>query len=689
MKIKGIVFCFYVACAALFAARSGTGSGPALKPAGAGGAAPLYFIANDGQTDAAALFYAHTPSYTIWLTREGLIFDRIEKEKNGGTSRSVTGLAFKNVNKNFEVMASDPSAYRVSYFYGRDESEWKTDIPTSRVVLYKNLYNGIDLKVYSTAGQIEYDWIVSPGARPEQIQFAFSGKDKGRLNGEGSLAVETPAGRILHRKPRAHQMIADRRVDVEAAFCKTGDGAFGFTLEAFDRRHELVIDPLVLAYSTYLGGHNEDFALNLAVDPTGAIYICGETHSSDFPPVTQTLPRSDVFITKLSPDGKSLIYSAFFPSGYSHEIMGIAVDAKGFVYLAGATKSSKFPVKNAFQAKAGGGGVDGFILKLARSGKSLVYSSYIGGTKSEECAAVYADASGAAYLAGSTTSPDFPTKNAFQKPHGGIRRDAFLAKVAPAGTSLVYSTCLGTTGDEICQGLAVEADGSATIAGNTTSSVFPVKSAFQKSYAGNWDGFVTKFSPTGDSLVYSSYLGGPGYDGIYNMGMDAGGAVYLVGFTQGSFPLKNAFQKTRKGGSDAFVAKIEPNGKAIAYSSYLGGAGSDFASAVAVDGDGAAHVVGGTGSANFPVKSPYQAARRGSYDGFLTIVDPGGLKLLSSTYLGGSYRDSVLEIALDTSGAVYLCGMTNSLDFPTLGPYQKALAGDADAFVVKFSRGDD
>ena len=689
MKIKGIVFCFYVACAALFAAQSGTGSGPALKPAGAGGAAPLYFITNGGQTDAAALFYARTPGYTLWLTREGFLFDRIEKDKNGGTSRSVSGLVFKNANKNFEVMASDPSAYRVSYFYGRDESEWKTDIPTSGVVLYKNLYDGIDLKVYGAEGQIEYDWIVGAGARTEQIQFAFSGEDKGRLNGEGSLAVETPAGRILHRKPRAHQMIGDRRVDVEAAFCETGDGTFGFAVGAFDRRHELILDPLVLAYSTYLGGYSEDFPLNLAVDPTGAIYVCGETHSSDFPPVRQSLPRHDVFVSKLSPDGKSLIYTAFFPSGYQHEIMGLAVDAKGFVYLAGATTSSKFPVKNAFQPKAAGGWVDGFVLKLARSGKSLVYSSYIGGSKSEECIAVRADANGAAYIAGSTTSLDFPVKNTFQKPQGGLYRDAFVAKVAPEGNSLIYSTCIGATGDEICQGLAVEADGSATIVGSTRSPLFPVKAAFQKAYGGNWDGFVTKFSPKGNSLVYSSFLGGPNYDGIYGMAMDAEGAVYVVGFSYGGFPLKKAFQKTRKGGVDAIVAKIEPNGKAVAYSSYLGGSGLDEAYAIAVDGNGAAHAVGITGSADFPVKSPYQAARRGSYDGFLTVVDPGGLKLLSSTYLGGSYRDSAFGVALDGSGGIFLCGRTNSLDFPTLGPYQKALAGDDDVFVVKFTRKDD
>ncbi len=689
MKAKGIVFFLCIACAALFAAQTGSGPSPALKPAGVGGSAPIYFIANGGQTDAAALYYARTPGFTLWVTREGLVFDRIEKDLKGGPGRSVTRMVFKNANKDVRAAALDPTDYRVSYFLGRDEPEWKADIPTSRAVLYKNLYDGIDLKVYGIDNQIEYDWIVGPRARPEKIRFAYSGARKTSLDGEGNLAVETLAGRILHRKPRAHQVIAGRRVDVEAAFRGTGEGAYGFAVGFYDRRFDLIIDPLVLAYSTYLGGYNQDYALKIAVDPTGAAYVCGATLSNDFPPVTQTLPREDIFVTKFSPDGKSLIYTAFFPSAYQAEIIGMAVDAKGFVYLAGSTMTAKFPVKNAFQATAGGGIADGFILKLARSGKSLIYSSYIGGTKLDVSTSVRADASGAAYIGGYTESPNFPTKKAYQKTLGG-RKDAFLAKVAPLGTSLVYSTLLGGSGDDYGLALAADSAGAVTIAGITGSRQFPIKSAFQKGYGGgSGDAFVTKFSPAGDSLIFSSYLGGSSYEWAGDLALDASGAAYVVGATEGSFPLKNAFQKMRKGGYEAFITKIASGGKSLVYSSYLGGGGTDEANGVAVDGTGTAYITGYTTSPNFPIKSPFQAARHGSQDCFLTVVDPSGLKLLSSTYLGGSYRDAAYGIALDTSGAIYICGYTNSLDFPLLTPYQSALAGDMDAFFVKFSQGND
>ena len=688
MKTKWIILCFYLTCAALLAAPNGTVTAPALKPVGVG-SAPLYFITNAGQTDAKALFYAPTPGYTLWLTREGLIFDRVEKDQRGEPSRSVTELVFKDANKDFEVRASDPSDYRVSYFFGSDESEWKTDIPTSKAVLYKNLYDGIDLKVYGAGDQIEYDWIVGPGARPEQIRFAYTGGQKTGLARDGNLAVETSAGRILHRRPRAHQVIAGRRVDVEAAFRETGKDEYGFRVGTFDSRHELTIDPLVLAYATYLGGHEKDRSFNMTVDPTGAVYLCGSTLSRDFPPVSQTLPREDIFVTKMSPDGKSLVYTAFFPSVALPEFMtmGIYVDAKGFVYLSGGTKSSKFPIKNAFQSKFGGGEADGFILKLARSGKSLVYSSYIGGTGDECCTALRVDANGAAYLGGYTDSPNFPTKKAFQKKFGG-RFDAFVAKVVPQGSSLVYSSFLGPSGTEACAALAVDAEGAVTIAGITDSRNFPIKAAFQKAYGGgDWDGFVTRLSPAGDSLVNSSYLGGLSEDWPCDMTIDASGAVYVVGFTTGSFPLKKAFQKTRAGGYDAFVTKIEPNRKAILYSSYLGGGGRDMALGITVDKTGAAYIVGETTSRNFPIKTPYQADLHGSQDGFLSVVDPTGLKILYSTYVGGIYREYAYGIALDAGGAVYLCGETNSPDFPVLGPYQKALKGDYDAFVVKFSQG--
>jgi hypothetical protein len=265
--------------------------------------------------------------------------------------------------------------------------------------------------------------------------------------------------------------------------------------------------------------------------------------------------------------------------------------------------------------------------------------------------------------------------------------DAFAAKVAPGGESLVYSTYLGGSHDDLCNSIAVDAQGAAVLAGYTGSPNFPVKAAFQKSLGGKKDGFIAKLTPAGNGIIYSSYMGGSATDEIWDIVMDGTGAVYIAGFSDGTFPVKNAFQSTRKGMNDAFVAKIASNGRSVIYSSYLGGIGHDHAIGIDVDGSGTAYVAGFTMSHDFPVKSPFQASRLGSQDAFLTLVDPSGAKLLHSTYLGGIYKDYGWGVALGGDGAIYLSGTTNSPDFPMKGAYQGTLAGDYDAFVFKFTQG--
>jgi hypothetical protein len=435
---------------------------------------PLHFIANAGQADPRAVFTADARAYTLWLTREGLIFERVETAGKGDPARSIAELKFEGANRDLEIVAADPSDYRVSYFYGRDESGWTTGIPTSKAVVYKNLYDGIDLKVYGTDRAIEYDWILARGADPARIRFSYSGGGTVRLGADGSLAVETPGGRIAHRKPGAYQIIEGRRVDVAASFRKTADGAYGYDVGAYDPCRELTIDPLVLAFATYLGGSREDTAYGVGADSAGALYIWGVTSSKDFPPRAQTFPRDDYFVTKMAPDGKTLVYSAFFPRGGSAaEGGGIFVDAKGFVYFAARTESNAFPLKNPFQAAFGGGQDDGFFLKLSKDGQSLVYSSYLGGRSHDGVGGVAVDASGAAYLAGWTDSPDFPTVHPVQKALKGDD-DVFVAKVAPDGRELLYSTYLGGTAQERSYRVAVDADGAAVVAGETQSRDFPL-----------------------------------------------------------------------------------------------------------------------------------------------------------------------------------------------------------------------
>ena len=695
MKTKGIVFLSLAAALALVALPTETAptTWPVRMPAGAvtveAAAPPLYFIANAGQADARALYYADAPGYTLWLTREGLVFDRVEKDGKDVPARSAVSLRFEGANRDIEVVAADPSDYRVSYFYGREESEWKTDIPTSRAVLYKNVYDGVDLKVYGTGREVEYDWVVAPGADPGRIRFSYSEDGRAALDEQGNLAVETAGGRILHRKPSAYQVIDGRKIGVEAVFAENTDGSYGFVLGAYDPSRELVIDPLVLAYSTYLGGYDSDFPYDIAVDPTGAVYVTGTTRSRDFPPVTQKWPREDVFVTKISPDGKSLVYSAFFPGAHEGIWPGLDVDPKGFVYLAASTDSSRFPVKNAFQSVFKGGSSDVVIVKLAKSGKSLVYSSYLGGSGADRCVDVAVDPAGVAVLGGATRSPDFPVKKAFQKTHGG-NWDFFIAKVSAEGSGLVYSTFLGGRKEEQCHAMTVAADGAVVIGGSTDAPGFPLVNPFQKGYGGGYqDGIVAKLSPKGEKLVWSSYLGGNSYDYVRGLAADASGAVYIAGETQGSLPVKNPFQKRPGGNHDGLVAKIAADGKSLVYLSYLGGSGFDRARSIAVDGAGQAYVLGHTESTNFPLKSPFQAALSGRVDCYLTVVGASGDSLVASTYMGGKYIERTYGgIALSAAGEIYLCGNTNSPDFPVKGAYQSALDGwEDDAFVLKFRLG--
>ena len=652
--------------------------GASLLSAAGSGDLPLYFIANRGQAAAEVLFYAQTPGTTLWLTRHSLVC---------GPARMV----FKDAKPKVAVAAIAPADYRVSYFEGKNEAAWHTDIPTSKTVLYSGLYDGIDLKVYGRGGEIEYDWIVRPGSDPSLIRFAFENARRTRLSRDGDLVVETEAGRCRHRKPSGYQIIEGTIANVGAAFREVGNGEYGFSVEGYDGRYDLVIDPLVLVYSTYLGGIDKDVPAAITVDAAGAVYIGAFTNSKDFPPGNVNRFRRDAVITKISPDGADLIYSAFFPAAINCEkSILIAVDGQGSVYAAGCTDNPEFPVKNAYQNSYRGGSYDGFFLKLAPSGKSLVFSSYLGGRGSDYCNGLAEDGHGLITVAGNTDSGNFPAKNAFQETLRG-RQDGFVTRIGPTGRSLVFSTFLGSSGWDYANDIAVDESGAAYITGRTGGYNFPLRNAFQKTLGGGHnDAYVTKLAPAGNEIIFSSYLGGSGTDIGRGIALDADGAVYVTGDTTGgSFPVRKAFQKSHNGGSDGFVTKVSPDGKSLVYSTFLGGLQNERATGIVVDGEGAVYVVGDSDSRNFPVQNPYQGRLKGKRDGFLTVLASRGQSLLYSTFLGGSLYETVMAAAVDGRGGIYLTGYTESRDFPLATAYQKKYGGGTwDGFVLKFKMGD-
>jgi len=665
------------------------------------GRIPLYFIKNNGQNQNPALFYARTSGYSLGLTRQGLVFGQKLRGKGLGSSQqNIFSFNFLGATSDPEVMPVDKAEYRVNYFFGQDQAQWRTNVPTSKAVLYKELYPAIDLKVYGRENKIEYDWIIHSGGDVSQIRVNFIGAQDTWIDSKENLTIKTDLGEFKHLKPMCYQMIAGARIPVAGSYQELAPNTYGIDVVDYDKDYELVIDPVVLVYSTYLGTKDYDEVSAVAVDPAGAAYITGSMSGVTFSPTDATADNylvtdTGMYITKIYPAGTELVYSTFI-GGSAYEVSNdLTVDSSGSVYVVGFSRSADYPVVNPFQAK-NKGSEDVFITKLSPDGSSLVYSSFLGGTSQEWGKGIAIDKKGAAYVAGSTVSADFPIKKAFQKTYQGAKEyypwDGFITKIHPKGNRLVYSSFLGGNGQDLAYGVAVNSKGEAFITGGTSSTNFPRKKAVQKSFGGRTDAFVCKVHRSGNRLLYSTFLGGDSYDSGNGIAVDAKGAAYVVGETSSyDFPVKSAAQGVLikdydESENDVFVTKLSPTGRKIVYSTFLGGGQYDRGNDIAVDNLGAAYIIGFTASKNFPIKDPFQASRKGEADAFISKLHPNGRSLLFSTFLGGSKYDSGYGIALEGAGKIYAVGVTDSKDFPLKKAIQKKKLGKketSDVFITK------
>jgi hypothetical protein len=578
-----------------------------------------------------------------------------------------------------------------NYFIGNDPTRWHTGIPTYREVEYRDVYQGIDLTFSGTHGQLEYGLRVAPGAVLSAFAMVVSGADDVFVNGEGDLILRLGDSTIRQSKPQAWQLIGASRRSVDAAFALSDRGRISIRVSNYDPRRGLIIDPK-LVYSTYLGGSGRDEGFGIAVDPSGSAYVTGSTTSTNFPNRTHEggfAGDHDAFVAKLAPTGNSLVYSAYLGGSGFDQGYGIAVDASGSAYVTGLTNSINFPIVNAYQG-ANAGEYDAFVAKIAptATGSSLAYSTYLGGSALDYGLAIAVGSSGSSYATGFTYSSDFPTANPFQGANGGLD-DAFVARFSAAGNSLVYSTYLGGNRYDDGFGIAVDQSGSAYVTGDTLSTNFPTVNPFQRMNAGRFDAFVAKFSAAGNSLVYSTYLGGTLDDYGFGIAVDPSRSVYVTGDTLSTnFPTVNPVQGENAGADDAFVARLASAGNSLVYSTYLGGSGIDEGRGIALDTSGSAYVTGQTGSADFPTVDPIQGENAGDWDAFVARLTSAGNSLVYSTYLGGSAADAGIGIAVDSSSSVYVTGLTGSTDFPTANAFQRAYAGgNGDAFLCKISSG--
>jgi len=662
---------------------------------------PLAFVENQGQTDARVRFYAQGPRAMFHITTDEVRMSLLQHAGPSHTRGVVLGLRFLGGNPHVAIEGNRRTPGVFNYLHGNDPAGWHTSVPSYGEIVYRDLWPAIDLKLRDEHGSLKYEFVVRPGAKVSDIRMAYTGDESLSLVAGGAMQVGTALGALRDSAPVTYQDIAGKRSAVASRYAMQGKHGFGFVVTgAYDRTRALIIDP-GLQYSTFLGGNSDDYATAIAVDASGNTYIVGTTQSPDFPTTAGAFDRTgaasnslEAFVTKLNPTGSALVYSTYLGGSNFEWGRGLAVDAAGNVYVAGQTKSSDFPTTGgAFDRtfnvdtcpRCGIDQYDAFVTKLNASGSALVYSTFLGGFDIDDALGIAVDATGSAYVVGETGSANFPTTaGAFARTRSG-EFDAFLTKLNPSGSALVFSTYLGGDLVDYAGRVAVDGAGSAYVLGTTRSTTFPTTAgAFDTTPNGQFDVFVTKFNAAGSALVYSTLLGGASSDGPGDLVVDGTGAAIVTGGTSSAdFPTTaGAFQTVLRGGGDAFVTKLNPAGSALVYSTLFGGSDFDSASGLAVDSAGNTYIAGGTSSVDLPVTAgAVDATLNGGGDAMVASLDASGATLRYATYLGGANSDGASCIARDSSGALYVAGKTMSSDFPTtVGAFDRTFSGNTDIF---------
>jgi len=638
---------------------------------------PLAFIENRGQRDRQVKYYTQGYGPSLAFTRRGVEMILPPNRTGGGPTAQPTRLSLTPVGmrRGIKLAAVEPLPGKINYLIGKNPQEWVTDIRTYKAVLFKGAYPGIDLKFYGKGCELEYDIIVRPGADPSRVQLRYSGARSLEVSPEGDLTIHLPdGGRLVQRRPVVYQEIAGVRVPREGKFRLTGDAVrltYGFDLAAYDPRYPLVIDPVVV-YATYLGGSSTDWGFAVSTDTAGCVYVAGGTASSDFPKINSlTTPASSyqlAYVTKFNAQGTALVYSTVFGGG-NDEAYGIAVDDTGCAVVVGSA-SPNFPTVNPQTTITWGGG---FICKITPAGNGLVYSSIMPGTAN----AVALDGSGNAYMTGGYGVHDFPAYPPTNPLQWKRVEDALVAKFNSQG-ALVYVSYLGGSENDEGKGIAVDSLGCAYVTGETYSSDFPLKGAYQAQMKGSSDVFVSKLSPSGQSLEYSTYLGGTSYELARAIAVDRLGQAYVIGYSGSiDFPAKNAYYPI-----SGFLTKFNPAGNDLVYSTGLGQvpfqtlfAGTQYTSAaepmgLALDEAGNVYVAG--------------LAEAGNYLAWLVKVNAAGSRQVYGLSFDGSANDKGWAVATDRRGTIYVTGYTLSTNFPTKNALFPNKAGAGfDAFLVK------
>jgi hypothetical protein len=672
------------------------------------GKLPLSFEANRGQTDPRVRFLSRGNGYSLFLTDSAAVLSlrkpeapaspepgpqgpealpgiapRLAPKQPAAFKTDVVRMELAGASRGLHVTGDSQLPGTANYFIGNDPAKWHSGVPTYARVRYSQVYPGVDLVYYGNQSQLEYDFVVAPHADPKPIRLHFAGAKKLKLDANGDLEVIAKNGQIAFHKPVVYQEIAGKRKEVEGSFNLIAKNTVAFAIGGYDHGEEVVIDP-TLAYSTYLGGSGTpagDSATSIAVDINGSVYVAGAAGSSTHFPISSS------------------------------------------------------PLQSADNSGSRGDPTVAFVTRLNAAGTALIYSTYLGGSGEyfygDQANAIAIDAYGDAYVTGSTGSAGlstncgvacaFPTTpGAYQTQNNAVANgsyNAFVSKISPDGSTLLYSTFLGgsgfnngvSSGGDYGAGIAIDSQGEAFVAGTTYSKDFPLSSNplqgqnnAQKPKSNQYGSnlFVTKLNAEGTGLVYSTYLGGSGfslgfptyatgYDYGTSIAVDANGNAYVGGYAHSmDYPVSsNAYQQYNKAyvmngfgptRTNGVISKLDITGSTLIYSTYLGGGGNQYQGdqilGIAVDQYNSAYVTGQAASQDFPMVHAFQNMcnlQASTYPcGFVAKLNSEGTDLYYSTYLGGTLPpggrngDLTSAIALDNSGDAFVTGSVYSTDFP-------------------------
>jgi len=658
----------------------------------------IKFVENRGQLDNEDLRYYSEDGF-VWFTDDGVWLRIADKE--GESTGLILKQVFIGANK-IKPVGRETTGYYSNFFYGNDPSKWQSNVPSFKEVFFENIYDGIDLRYYSNEKGLKYDLIVHPGADIGQIKITYEGANALKLNVHGDLIINTPRGKLSDYDLYIFQERNEKEIQIDGRFKLINEKTYSFEIDdSYNPTLDMVIDP-ALEYSTYIGGLDSEHGKDLAVDNEGNAILVGWTNSYDFPRTPGVINETknsfdDIFILKFDPVNNNLLFSTYLGGSYDDNGNAVEVDGSGNIYFTGVTRSADFPMSaDAFNKTHSWTTIpDIFVAKINKLGTKILYSTFIGVGEGND---LVVDSLGNAYVTGMTyPSPGlavYPvTPGAFDETHNGFD-DVFVFKINQTGSSLYYSTFIGTYQLEEGRGIAVDSQGNAYVTGVTNRVQFPVTDgAYNNSVNNKNNIFVLKLNWNGSDLVYSSLIGGTnGADGE-KIVLDSNNNAIITGNSPSTdFPTTpGAFDEEFNGGTqygDAVILKMNYNGSALNYSTFFGGGGEDKAFSIDLDKHGNIYLTGFTRSSSLPLSfDAYDRILNGTTDCFFTKLSESCTELIYSTYYGGSSGDErSFSVIADSAGNAYITGYTVSDDIPiTPGAINSTYKNKSDVFLARFS----